>query len=212
MAIITISRGSYGRGKEVAEIVAERLSYRCIAREVLLEASSDFNIPSLKLVRAIHDAPSIIERMGSGKERYINYIHLALLKHFQQDNVVYHGLAGHFFAQGITHALKVRILSDFEDRVRLEMEREKIPREEAVRILRDDDEQRRRWSLHLYGIDTRDPELYDLTLNVKQLSAGDVASIIVSAASLPCFRRTQASQRAIEDMIVRYQGMVDGHK
>jgi cytidylate kinase len=209
MAIITISRGSYGRGKEVAEKVAQRLGYRCLAREVLLEAGSDFNIPEIKLVRAIHDAPSIIDRMGSGKERYVNFIQLALLKQFQKDNVVYHGLAGHFFAQGIAHALKVRIISDFEDRARLEMEREKIPHDEAVRILRDDDEQRRRWSLHLYGIDTRDPELYDLVLNVKLLSADDVAEIIAHAASLPRFQATPVSQQAIEDMIIRYQAILD---
>lgn len=35
MAIITISRGSYSKGKEVAEKVAEKLGYECISRDVL---------------------------------------------------------------------------------------------------------------------------------------------------------------------------------
>lgn len=71
MSIITISRGSYSRGKEVAEKVAAALGYECISREVLLEASEQFNIPEIKLVRAIHDAPSILERFTYGKERYV---------------------------------------------------------------------------------------------------------------------------------------------
>ncbi|MEJ2224653.1 MAG: cytidylate kinase family protein, partial [Syntrophobacterales bacterium] len=74
MAIITISRGSYSRGKEVAEKVAARLGYECISRDVLLEASEQFHIPEIKLVRAIHDAPSILERFTHGKERYVSYI------------------------------------------------------------------------------------------------------------------------------------------
>ena len=53
MPIITISRGSYGKGKIVAEMVAERLGYTCVSRDVLLEASDMFNVPEVKLVRAL---------------------------------------------------------------------------------------------------------------------------------------------------------------
>jgi len=100
MAIITISRGSYSKGKEVAEKVAHRLGYVCLSRDLLLEASSQFNIPEIKLIRALHDAPSILERFTSGKERYLAYFAAALLERVQRDNVVYHGLAGHFYLKG----------------------------------------------------------------------------------------------------------------
>jgi len=126
MSIITISRGSYSRGKEIAEKVAQKLDYEYIARETLLEASEHFSIPEIRLVRAIHDAPSILDRFVYGKERYIAYIQAALLRHVRKDNVVYHGLAGHFLLPGISHVLKIRIISDWDDRVALEMEREHI--------------------------------------------------------------------------------------
>ena len=45
MSIITISRGSYSRGVEIAEIVAEKIGYQCLDRDILIEASKDFNIP-----------------------------------------------------------------------------------------------------------------------------------------------------------------------
>jgi hypothetical protein len=69
MAIVTISRGSYSKGQEVAEKLARRLGYECISREVILEASREFNVSEVKLVRAIHDAPSILDRVGYGKEK-----------------------------------------------------------------------------------------------------------------------------------------------
>ena len=60
MSIITISRGSYSRGKEVAETLARELGYECVSREIILEASEQFNIPEIQLVHAIEDAPSIL--------------------------------------------------------------------------------------------------------------------------------------------------------
>ena len=135
MPIITISRGSYSRGKEVAEELAQKLGYEIISRDILLEASETFNIPEIKLIRAIHDAPSILERFTYGKERYVAYIQSTLLKHVQKDNVVYHGLAGHYFLRGISHVIKVRILADLEGPTRLQARQ---PRSSALRFARPD--------------------------------------------------------------------------
>jgi len=202
MAIITISRGSYSRGKEIAEKVAERLGYECIGRDTLIEASEQFNIPEIKLVRAINDAPSILERFGYGKEKYIAYIRAALLRRVKKDNVVYHGLAGHFLLEGISHVLKVRIVSDMEDRIALEMERENISQREAENILKNDDEQRRRWSRHLYGIDTADPGLYDLVLHIKTLTPNDAVDMICHTIGLSHFQTTPQSQKILEDHLL----------
>jgi len=202
MAIITISRGSYSRGKEIAEKVAQMLGYDCIDREALIEASEQFDIPEIKLVRAIHDAPSILGRFAYGKEKYVAYVGTALLRHVQKDNVVYHGLAGQFLLRGIAHVLKVRITSDWDDRVALEMERENISRKDAESILKNDDEQRRRWSKHLHGIDTMDPSLYDMLLHIESLTPDDAVDIICYTVGLPHFQTTTQSQKVIEDLLL----------
>jgi cytidylate kinase len=199
MPIITISRGSYSYGKEVAEKLCAKLGYKCVSREIILKASEHFNTPEIKLIRAIHDAPSILNRLTYGKERYIAFIREALLHYLQKDNVIYHGLAGHFFVQGISHALKVRINADLEDRLAEELRRRKgISAEEARKTLIKDDEERRRWSQHLYGIDTLDPSLYDLVIHIKSFSTDDAVEIISQAAMRPCFQATAESQKAID--------------
>lgn len=202
MPIITISRGSFSRGKEVAEKVSRRLGYACIARDVLVEASKDFNIPEIKMVRAIHDAPTILDRFGYRKEKYVAYIRKALLHHFQKDNVVYHGLAGHFFLKGVSHVLKVRILAEMEDRIKLEMQRHNISEKEARRILEQDDEERKRWSQHLYGIDAQDPRLYDLVIHIKKISVDAAATIICNTVGMADFQTTPESQRAMDDLVL----------
>ena len=132
-----------------------------------MKASEHFNVPEIKLARAINDAPSIFERLTYGRERYVAYIREALLHQFVKDNVVYHGLAGHFFVPGVCHVLKVRILADLEDRVAEEMKRQGISAEEARTFIKQDDEERYRWSYQLYGIDTRDASLYDLVIKAQ---------------------------------------------
>jgi cytidylate kinase len=202
MSIITISRGSYSKGQEVARRVSNRLGYECISREVLLETSHEFNVPEIRLERAIHDAPSILDRLGYTKERYVDLIRAAILQHFRKDNVVYCGLAGHFFVKDIAHALKVRIIANLEDRVKNEVDREGITRKEALRIIKHNDEERRKWSEHLYGINTWDPTLYDLVIHIGKMTIDDAVSVICHSVAFDTFRTTPESQQAIEDHAV----------
>jgi cytidylate kinase len=200
MAVVTISRGSYSHGKGVAEKVALKLGYECIAREVLLEASEHFNIPEVKLVEAFQDAPSMLDRLSFGKEKYVAYIQAALLRHFQKDKVVYHGLAGHFFVKGVPHVLKVRIIADLEDRVGIVMQRDGVSRKEALSFLKKIDKERSSWSKYLYGIDTSDPSLYDLVVHIRKYTVDDAVNLICSSVNLKQFQTTAVSQKAMDDL------------
>ncbi|NDY74147.1 cytidylate kinase-like family protein [Desulfobacter hydrogenophilus] len=202
MSVITISRGSYSRGKEVAEKVASELGYKCISRDILLEASEEFNIPEIRLIRALHDAPSALERYTHGRERYVSYIRKALLQHIQKDNIVYHGLAGHYFLLDLPNVLKIRITSDIEERVKEEVRRENISEEKARYILKKDDDERRKWGLRLYGIDTWDSKLYDMVINIKNLSVEDAADLICRAVRKPNFKTTPKSEKMLDDALL----------
>ena len=202
MPIITISRGSFSKGKEVAEKVAHSLGYECLSREILLEASEHFNIPEMTLTRALHDAPSIFQRFTYGKERYLAYISAALLERVHKDNVVYHGLAGHFLLHGVSHVLKVRILAEMEERVKYVMDTEHSSRSEAIARIKKDDKERRRWSLKLYGVDTWNPDLYDIVLHVHKLNADNIVNLICKSARLHQFQATEQSQKVMDNLLL----------
>lgn len=205
MSAITISRGSYRRGKEIAEKVANSLGYECISREILLEASKQFNIPEIKLEKAIHDAPSVLERFTHGKEKYIAFIRATLLKQLRKDNIVYHGLAGHFFVPKIPHVLKVRITADIEDRVREEMKITEFSASATRYLLQKDDEERRKWGLLLYGKDTWDPDLYDMVLHIETMTVDEATRIVVTASKLPSYQTTLQSQGMLDDLCLAAQ-------
>jgi cytidylate kinase len=200
MTIITISRGSYSMGKAVAERVAERLGYECLSRDVLLEASDQFNIEEIKLEQAIKDAPSILERFTQGKHSYIAYIQSALTRHVCRDNVVYHGLAGHLLLGEVPHVLKVRIIADPELRMKVVMDREKLNRREAGAWIGKLDRARSKWGRSLYGVEPGDPALFDLLLNVPRYEVDDATELICRSAEMKQFKTTPDSQQQMEDL------------
>jgi cytidylate kinase len=202
MSLITISRGSYSKGKEVAEKVASKLGYKCLSREIILDASDFYNVPEIKLTKAIHDSPTIFNRIGGSKKSYIAYYKSALTNKVKEGNIVYHGLAGHILLKEIPHVLKVRIIADFEDRVMTVIKRDNVNRHEATSIIKKDDEERRKWTQNLYGVDPWDSNLYDLVIHIHKLTVNDAVNFICDAANLSQFMTTKENQEKMNDLAI----------
>lgn len=200
MPIIIISKGSYSHGGKVARRVAERLGYDCISRDILIETSKQFNVSELRLIRAVEDAPSFLEKYTFGREKYINYIKAAILNAIVKGNIVYHGFAGHFFVKDISHVLKVRIVADIEERLTYMMKREKVSKEEALLMISKVDDERTKWSMSLYGIDTWDCRLYDMAINIGKITIADAVDIVCQASELKAFQPTPESQEQLEKL------------
>ncbi len=203
MPVISISRGSYHRGREVAHLVAKELGYQCISRGSLLADSKDFDIPEIKLMPNVQHAAQVLERFSFGRERYVNFMSSSILRFLKKDNHVYHGLAGQFFVHGVRHVIKVRIIADWEERVAAEAERKNLSTEEARTYLQKDDEERRKWAMLLYGLDIFEPNNYDMVLNISAMSVQDAASLIIKAAGFSCYQATSESTRIINDLALQ---------
>ncbi len=200
MAIITISRGCYSHGKEIAENVAKRLDYELVSREILLEASQFFNTPEEILLKSIHDAPTIMERLTNEREKYLAYVQASLLEHVKNDNVVYHGYAGHLLLPKISHVLKVWVNAEKEERIKLLQNTQDIPRHEAEEYIAQEDKHRTNWTHYLYHLDINDPKLYDVVIHIDKLGINDACDIICAAAITDTHKSTPASTKAIRDL------------
>ena len=203
MPIITISRGSYSRGRDVAEKLARDLGYECVSREIILEASEQFNIPEIQLIHAIEDAPSILDRWTRGQERYVAYVRAALLRRVQRDGVVYHGFAGHLLLRDVPSVLKVRILASMEDRIQEVVRRDGVSEDEARDRVARADEERRKWTQRLYRVDPTDASLYDIVLQVRPMTIDDAVGTIALAAELPAFQTTPELKKTLEELAAR---------
>jgi hypothetical protein len=82
------------------------------------------------------------------------------------------------------------------------MNRENVSEEKARQILNKIDEQRSKWSMFLYGIDTKAPELYDIILHIDNLRVDDTVEILYNFARRTCFKTTIETQKKLKDMLI----------
>jgi cytidylate kinase len=202
MAIITISRGTLSGGKNLAEMLSERLGYRCVSREVIIEAADKYGVPEHKLFEAIQKGPSIFEKLKFERERYLAFIQATLCEYVKDDDVVYHGHAGHFLLAGIDHVLRVRIVADPAYRVRMAMQHYKLPEKEARKKIRQVDQERVKWTKFLYDRDWRSPALYDIVFNLQHTDLEFVCEMVQHAIEQPRFQPTPESKKKLDDLLL----------
>jgi cytidylate kinase len=202
MAIITISRGTFSGGQSLAESVARKLGYRCLSREVLVTTAKQYGISEEKLSAAISEAPGVLERLHSERKRYLACLRSALIKEVKDDNVVYHGHAGHLLLEGVPQVLRVRIVANMEFRIRTLIEHRNLSRGEAIQFIKTVDEKRVRWTQFLYHVDWRDPSLYDLVINIDQVSLEGACEIVCNTANLEQYKTTPESKKRRNNLIL----------
>lgn len=202
MAVITISRGCFSHGREIAEKVAERLGYECVSREVLIEAAKFFNIPEMSLVKSMEDAPGILERITHGRSDYLTYVRAALLERASSGRLVYHGLGGRLLLGDLPCLLSVRIIADMNERIAFLQTKENKTREEAFRHLRAEDRVRYDWSRYLYNEDINDPSLYDLVIHIGKLKIDDACDVICRAAESERYNDNEECRTVMTDLAI----------
>ena len=200
MPIITIYQGASGEGQELAESVAETLGYRCVGREVLVEASRRYCIPEAKLNEIVEKGPHWWESMLEDLQRYRIALQATLCELARDANLVYHGHLGHELLFGIGHVLKVLLTAPIEFRVRQLCARQNMTDASALYYIEELDRARSRRLMAMFGTDWRDPNRYDLVLNMGKMRREGAKRVIVEAAKLDEHRPTAASTQAFNDL------------
>ena len=202
MAIITISRGTMSGGEKLSEMLAERLGYRCVSREVIVKAADDYGVSESKLFDAVQKSPTLLDKLGSDRERYLAYLQASLCEYAKDDNLIYHGNAGHLLLQGVSHVLRVRLVADMRYRIKAAMERLQISEKDAIKHIERVDKERAAWTRFLYGLDWRSPELYDLVFNLEHAGLNFVCGMVAHAVKQPEFQATPESSEAMQNLLL----------
>ncbi len=202
MAVIVIFSGSYCRAEEVAKMVALRLGYGCIGEELLEETSNFYNVPRERLRRAMHGPPSVFSKFSHEKVRDVAYIRAALARYIKENNIVYHGFAGHLVPRDITHVLRVCIVASQDYRVALSIGSEGISEKEARSIIKRDDNECREWTKYLFGIGPWDMSLYDIKIPMHEGSVEKAGEMICGNAAKEALKTTPGSQQAADDFVL----------
>jgi cytidylate kinase len=202
MAVITISRGSFSGGKMLAQCLSSELGYRCVDRDVIVEKAAAAGASQESLREALMKPPTFWDRFTHTRYRYLTVIQAALCEEVSTGNVVYHGNAGHLLLHGVSHVLRARIVAPMAFRAAKIKERHRLDEDAALADIERMDRDRERWTHYLYGVDWRDPTLYDVVLNLEVLDIPQACQILCAAARQSCFAETPQSRAAMMDLVL----------
>ncbi len=204
MSIITISRGSFSGGKMLAECLADKLGYRCIDRDIIVEraAASGRGVTQQDIREALEKPPGFLERFQHKRYIYLALIQAALTEEVRTGKAIYHGLAGHLLLKGGPHVLRTRIIAPLAFRIDMVQDRLKYSRNEALAYIQKMDEDRRKWTQYLYGVDWGDSSLYDLVINLEYLDIDQACKLITSVMLERCFEFSPECQQIMDDLVL----------
>jgi len=204
MGLITISRGTFGGGKAVAELLAKRLGYISVSREIVSrEAAERYGIPDEQMLNSVSELPGNSGLAESEHRLNMAYFRMIILDRAVTSPTVYHSHGGHLVLSGISGFMRVRINAGIECRIKFAMEDRNIDHKSASALITAIDRKRKQWSQEVWGVEWNEPSLYDLVLNLDQLSVEGAVEIISAASKLPEFTDSLEQRQVLEDELLK---------
>ncbi len=193
MGTITVSREYGSNGAAIARLIASKLGYRYVDKEIVdaVAERAGVSLPDVEALDEIgygwatslvHSVLSAFQEHKITQESY-TYISSAFIREVAaQGNVVIVGRAGQV-ALGQRHdVLHVNIVAPVEDRVVEIARREGTDSAHALQRIHEVDLARARYVMKVGKRNWQDPSLYDLTLNTHGLTNDDAAEVIIHTA------------------------------
>lgn len=204
MAVVTISRQYGAGGRYVAAVVARALGFRTVDRELVEEAARRIGMDPEVARSRDERVPALIEEVGLAlasasppfagapvpqlapgmlDDRALAEATRTVIESLAEaGGYVILGRGGQAALRDRPDACHVSLVADLEDRVRRVVEREGIGEREARERCRSMDAERAAYVRRYYGVDIRDPLLYDLVVNTSRLGLEAAADLVVATA------------------------------
>ncbi|RJR32499.1 MAG: BON domain-containing protein [Deltaproteobacteria bacterium] len=182
MAILTISREYGSGGREIGRRVAARLDYRYADKELLFQDLEKGGPRWVKAARELDEVcPTVWERYDWQYRGYVALVESLILTYAADDRVVIIGRGGSFLLEGVPFCLRARLVAPLEVRIERIMERERLSRVAAERLITRVDGDRACFIKANYGCEWNEDRFYDMTLNTGSLTYNQVEDILAEA-------------------------------
>jgi len=203
MAIIVVSHQMGAGGPEIGMSVAQRLGYRYVNQELLLDAARRYGLAEDKLSHLDESKPTLFERFDTETRHHITVLQTTCLEFAEDDNCVLMRGGGQWLLRGVPHVLRARVIGPFEHRVKqwvkrtAEMTGETPNYRAAAELVRRDDLEKSGRMRYLYEVDIADPTLYELVVNTEKMKYDAVVAILEAVVRRPDMATTEAGRQMV---------------
>ncbi len=205
--VLLVSRGTMTGGQMIGECLVRHEGIHYITREDLLASVNGYGGIATRVTSSMAHAVDAYEKFSRLRHPYRILMKRALLEYAQQGPLAYFGYSGHMLLERVRHFVRIRLLAPMRMRVAATCERLGYSQEEARDYVKRVDEERLHWARLMYGLDLRDPHLYDLCVNLERLSAEGACDILHHMMARPDFQPTPESIVQVQDELTATQAL-----
>ena len=181
MCAITVSRQVGSRGDELAALVAQRLGWRLVSRDLINQAARKAGVPEVALAEV--DELGLLGIRPSARDwrAYQTQVERIIRELADEGNVVIVGRGGQIVLRARPDVLHVRVVAPFELRLNWLQQERGLGREAAAACLEASSRARARYIRRSYHVNVEDPSLYHLVVNTGLLSLERAANLVIQA-------------------------------
>jgi hypothetical protein len=197
--VLLISRGTMTGGQMIGQCLERHEGIRCVTRENLLEAVNSYGDIATRVTARIEKAAEAYDEFSQLRRPYQILMKRALLEYARQGCVAYFGYSGHLLVDRVRHFVLVRLIAPMEMRIARARERLGYSDEDARAFVHRQDLERTRWARWMYGVDIRDPAIYDACVNMARTSLETTCCLLRGLMMQADFQPTPESLAQVEN-------------
>lgn len=184
MTVITISRQLGSQGTTLGRMLASRLGYPLVHRELINKAARLAKAPDMALATIDELGLFGIEPDPSQQKLYLEAVKTVIEDLAHKDNVVIVGRAGQVILQDHPHTFHLRVVASLETRVQRIVEVHGVSRQAAEAQILDSDRYRADYLERFYHINWDDPAYYHLIINTGLMDLDAAARTLCAAVCM----------------------------
>jgi cytidylate kinase len=200
MTIVMISNKFQGGGEELAQALAEKTKWPILNRQELQDQARKVGIKVGRLETSMIKRPTMNEKLAREKRLYLAFLTAALCEKAREGNLIYTGRAGHLLLPGVSHRVRVGLTAPMEIRVQRTAQALNLSPDKAESYLTQLDEDVEKWIRYMHHVDGRDPNAFDLFLNLENMNLSHAADIVSQTAELAEYQATTTSMKQLDDL------------
>jgi cytidylate kinase len=202
MPLIAMTREMGSLGKDVAAGVAARAGKRVVYHEIIEPIASKMRLRKSHVERFLDGRSGIWERLTTDRTSLSIFTADETFRFLRDGSTcVIRGWGAVHLLRDIPHVIRVRVCAPLEMRVTRMMQRLATDSRETVEgEIQMSEEAHTAITKRHFGVNWRDPELYDLVLSTERLSVDECVDEIEGMMRRKCFQETPESVRMVDNL------------
>jgi cytidylate kinase len=203
MPLVAMTREMGSLGMDVARILESELKVPLVYHEMINNLADKMRLRKSHVMRLLGGKANLLERLTADKTSLSIFTADEMLQ-VASKGAVMRGWGAAHLLRPVSHAICVRVCAPFDVRVKRMMSRlDTDDRDVVASEIRDCDEAQAAIVKRHFGVDCKDPEGYDLSLNTERMTVEQCAEEIMQLAKQKEFSESDESRRALAGLALQ---------